>query len=446
MQLSAQQESALDKFFEWYASRDDLGIGENGRAWFTIHGPAGVGKTFLASEISDRFKHDYAGRIYPMAYAGKAASVMRKKGMINASTIHSKIYLPASEADEEADELQKQLDSGKLEGVELRRVIRRLEELRSPTWALRSPSPFKYQIINGYLDELLGAALVILDECSQANIQIRQDLLSFKVPVLVLGDPFQLPPVEGGGAFDSDPDVVLTEVHRQALESPVLQLATMAREGKLPAPGKYGESLVTTRNRINKELALSVEQIICGTNKSRRELNAEMRAFLGFSGDFPQKGERIICLRNNRKEGLLNGEIFPVFEDTRNKPVEDDVEDDDDEIDENDDDEIIEVKETKEKRGFVWIKINADGVPVKVHRECFDGRHEYLKAWDHARRSWANEFDFAYAITCHKAQGSEWESVLAFADMFRWSKAKNDFHRWLYTACTRASERVILAL
>ena len=61
---------------------------------------------------------------------------------------------------------------------------------------------------------------------------LGRDLLSFGKPVLVLGDPAQLPPVKGGGFFtEAEPDVMLTEVHRQAADNPIIRAvhATSAR-------------------------------------------------------------------------------------------------------------------------------------------------------------------------------------------------------------------------
>lgn len=147
------------------------------------------------------------------------------------------------------------------------------------------------------------------------------------------------------------------------------------------------------------------------------QLNEEIRQFHGFSG-LPKKGEKIICLRNNRIDGVLNGQIFELAEDVEDDPEE----------------------------TYLWMKLGFKDMSVKVHRECFDGHMDRIKSWDYRRRSRANEFDFAWAITVHKFQGSEADSVLLWADMFRWQKAREDFRRWLYTGITRAKERAVIAL
>ena len=83
--------------------------------------------------------------------------------------------------------------------------------------------------------------LIVLDEVSMVGDQMACDLMSFGKPILVVGDPGQLPPIQGEGAFTKDmPDVMLTEIHRQAAESAVIRLATMARQGEPIGFGRNG--------------------------------------------------------------------------------------------------------------------------------------------------------------------------------------------------------------
>src|SRR5919107_1831700 len=92
------------------------------------------------------------------------------------------------------------------------------------------------------------AALIVIDECSMVDAELGRDLMSFGVPVLVLGDPAQLPPVQGGGFFtEAEPDAMLTEVHRQARDNPIIRLSMAVREGERLALGQYGESRVIAR-------------------------------------------------------------------------------------------------------------------------------------------------------------------------------------------------------
>ncbi len=214
MILSPQQDDALVAVSRWLKT---AGTGRGGLV-FRLFGYAGTGKTTLAQKIAE----DVGGEVLFAAFTGKAAQVMRNRGCANARTIHSLIYRPRGEkAEEETGEMQ-------------------------PAFALNRSS------------EVKKAKLVIIDECSMVDEKLGLDLLSFGTPILVLGDPGQLPPVnsgEGGGGFFTEqaPDVMLTEIHRQARENPIIALAQDVREGGRPDYGRYGESRVISRDDIDAE-------------------------------------------------------------------------------------------------------------------------------------------------------------------------------------------------
>src|SRR5690606_31775138 len=131
---------------------------------------------------------------------------------------------------------------------------------------------------------------------------------SFGTPVLVLGDPAQLPPVSGGGFFTSDePDVMLTEVHRQAANNPIIQMSMLIRDGKALPEGSYGGSRVIDSGDLEQEDILSADQVLVGRNNTRRRYNTRIRELLGREGIVPVAGDTLVCLRNARKRGLLNG-------------------------------------------------------------------------------------------------------------------------------------------
>lgn len=387
MELSAEQSRALDAISAWLKSRD--------KPWFSLEGFAGTGKTTIAAHLAQTC----GLHIHAMAFTGKACSVLTKKGL-PAKTLHSTIYLPATERNEEAETLRAELDAA-ADQAKIRRIRNRLEDLQSPKFVLRPTSPF------------LPNSLIICDEMSMVGPQEAADLLSFNIPVLVLGDPGQLPPIDGKGYFNGKPDFLLTEIHRQAAESPVIRLAMLAREGRSLPQGPYSSSLVTTRRAVTKDLALSCSQIICGSNKARKELNVEMRAFRGFIGALPQKDERLICLRNNPKDGLLNGQMIDLAEDTQDHGGS-----------------CVTIKST-------------EGHNVLAHRKSFSDP-DALKAWSYPMRAKANEFDWAWACTGHKMQGSQVESALVWCDAFRYDR--DLFKKWLYTSITRAEEKVVVAL
>src|SRR3954453_15882830 len=191
MQLSPQQDDALQAVSRWMkAGRPQV---------FRLFGYAGTGKTTLARQIAEAVDGD----VLFAAFTGKAAQVMRNKGCANARTIHSLIYRPRGEKPEaETGEMQ-------------------------PAFSLNRASAVG------------KAKLIVVDECSMVDEALGRDLLSFGTPVLVLGDPGQLPPISGGGYFtNAEPDVVLTEVHRQARDNPIVQLAQTVREGGVPDYGR----------------------------------------------------------------------------------------------------------------------------------------------------------------------------------------------------------------
>src|ERR1700691_5070343 len=200
MEWSPQQYAALKAVSLWL-KRGEPQV-------FRLFGYAGTGKTTLARTIAD----DSDGDVLFGAFTGKAALVLRSKGCKDARTIHSLIYRP------------KDIDA------------------EVPTFVLNEESA------------AAKASLIVIDECSMVDEELGRDLLSFGKPVLVLGDPAQLPPVKGGGFFtDAEPDVMLTEVHRHAADNPIIRLSMIVREGGRLTPGAHGDSRVLRREAIDAE-------------------------------------------------------------------------------------------------------------------------------------------------------------------------------------------------
>lgn len=362
--LSAQQDQAIKDVKTWY---NDL----SGSQVFYLAGYAGTGKSTLAKLI----RGDVKGRVLYAAFTGKAALVMQRKGCFGASTIHSLIYRV-----EEGDGWQ-------------------------PSFVLNP------------LSEVKGAALVIVDECSMVDEQLGSDLLSFGTKVLVLGDPGQLPPVKGDGFFTArQPDFMLTEVHRQALDNPIIRMSMDIRAGKRLKVGQYGSSRVIRRAECTPDAILKADQVLCGLNKTRRSFNARIRQLKDMNDEGPQNGDKLICLRNNREKKLINGGIWEV------KSIED-----------NDKETITMLAESEDH-------IEAEPTSITVRKEFFHGQEDSL-TWND--RKGTDEFTYGYAITCHKSQGSQWDNVVIFDESSAFRElAKNH----LYTAVTRAASELTLVI
>ncbi len=196
--FTPHQDAALKAVDDWLKAKP----GRNGTPQvFRLFGFAGTGKTTLARHVADNVD----GEVKFAAFTGKAALVMRNKGCDGASTIHSLIYRARESGEEQ------------------------------PNFELWDDAPAS------------KAKLIVIDECSMVDAELGRDLLSFDCPLLVLGDPAQLPPIQGGGFFtETEPDVMLTEVHRQAEHDPIVRMSMDVREGRSLQPGQYG----LERNRV----------------------------------------------------------------------------------------------------------------------------------------------------------------------------------------------------
>lgn len=397
MKWSPQQADALDQVHRWFKDPRKKQV-------LNFQGVAGTGKTSIARHFAEGVE----GAVYFVTYTGKAAHVLRKKGCPEATTIHKLLYLPKDRSRNRLRSLERELLSLPDDASE--EIIRRLrkaiddekERLAKPAFSLNEESRAKF------------ASLIIVDECSMVGAKIGSDLVSLGVPIIALGDPAQLPPVKDTGFFDqTEPDILLTEIHRQAEGSPVIKLATMARNGKNIEHGDYGNGcLVIPRADMDKEMAMGVDQILVGKNTTRRQINKRMRDLYGLTGPLPEQTDKIVCLQNDHERGLLNGslwkvsDILPVDEDRATMLI-DPLDDDD-----------------------------AFSMSLDCHLHFFQGRDNQLPY--HERKE-AGQFDYGYALTTHKAQGSQWDSVLIFNE-WKYNHAKE----WLYTAITRAAERVII--
>lgn len=383
MNFSEKQGQAIKKVVAWYRG------GRSTPQIFRLFGFAGAGKTTLAKFI----RAELGTGIYG-CFTGKAALVLRSKGCADARTLHSLIYKP--DEDEETGKVHFEFNP------------------------------------DGPISE---AGLLIVDEVSMVGEELGMDCLRYGVKILVLGDPFQLPPIHGEGFFtDREPDVLLDEIHRQAADNPIIRMSMDIRLGRGLQPGEYGDSYVRRRSEMSKddiqEASMSADQVLCGINKTRNTVNARMRLLKGYDGaiqlpnDLGIKiqvtpGERLVCLKNNKEKGLLNGSLWTVTP----KPA------------------IGKPSDPLQALRFHVQSIDepdrTDQVDVYTHGEFFGGNPKENMDWREVKRY--DQFDFGQCLTVHKYQGSQ-SNIIALFDESRVFKEHQARH--LYTGITRAAEQV----
>lgn len=387
MELTQQQQDAVDKLRYF--------LRFSGQQVFHLHGTAGSGKSTVISHVLQN-----RSDIYFVAPTGKAAHVLRKKGIEQAQTLHSLLYQPA--------EVPVLDDKGS-------------PVLNPETGEVRTKVVFS----NSENCKLRDGGIVVVDEASMVSTQMAEDLLQHPVRVIAVGDPYQLPPVmsRGGRSLLSTdaPDVLLTEIHRSALESPVTALCNYVRQtGKLPSTdsAKNGSRIIPTARHYGGKVDVDRVQVIVGMHKTRHTINEMVRRSRGISSDdSPQKGERLICKVNDKEHGVFNGmQLTVVATHFTDNP------------------DIYEMELHTEEGGVVW-------APVWRHGFTRSG-DEKLANMSMRERGEALVMNFAYAITAHSAQGSEWDHIFVIDES---SVFRKDASKWLYTAVSRASETVTVA-
>lgn len=388
MILTDKQEAGLKIAVARYKAREP---------WTCISGYAGTGKSTLVKFIIAALNLRPEDVAY-VTFTGKAASVLRHKGCPNAMTAHKLLYY------------SKRMPSGKF--------------IFSPRKTLEG-----------------NYSLIVVDEISMLPNDLWELLLSHKKHVIALGDPFQIPPIDkkaDNHVLDT-PHIFLDEIMRQAQESEIIRLTMDIRDFKAPQYFKGNEIQVLRPSEVVDGMYGWADQIICATNRKRQEINDYMRQAAG-RGPEPELGDKIICCRNcwdildlSGENALVNGTIgtlgefeigmqdYPIF-------------------------------------GFPSVPVmraeilTADGIfqEVTMDYQMLKEGKPFLtsqQAYQIYRRPDLKnlepvDFNYGYAITGHRAQGSEWDKVLVFEERFPFDREEHA--RWLYTAATRASEKLVL--
>lgn len=384
IELSKEQKKILDTLFDWH--KDPMQS-----EFITLGGYAGTGKTTLIGYLRKQLhKENKKLRVAFCSYTGKAARVLRTK-LIEAktiypqdfcSTIHSLMYKPIED-----------------------------DKMVIIGWERRDEIKFD---------------LIIVDEASMVDKTIWDDLLDYQIPIIAVGDHGQLPPVKGKFNLMESPQLRLEEIHRQAKDNPIIKISTWARErGSIPF-GEYDYAVrkIDKKDPDNRDSIESLLRaynnetlVLCGYNFTRVKLNNYIRNAMERYEPVPKAGDRVICLRNNHMKEVYNGMIGTV------RSI----------MEENEDWYFSEVEMDGEDdvyKGLISQKQFNNPTLLNFSKK----RSTIMKG---------DLFDFGYALTVHKAQGSQAKRVILFEERFK-QMNDDDWCRWLYTAVTRAEEELFI--
>ncbi len=391
MELNRKQEEALRIAIDRYRA---------GEPYTVISGYAGSGKSTTITFIISALGLDPEKEVAYITFTGKASEVLRSKGCPNAMTAHRLLYY------------SKQLPNGKF---------------------IYRPRP--------RLDGLYK--LFIVDEVSMLPLDLWNLLLSHHVPVIACGDPFQLPPIskEQDNRVLEHPHIFLDEVMRQAKESDIIRLSMDIRAGKKIIPFNGNDVRVFKKTDSTMSMLNWADQVITATNKSREAINECMREQQG-RGPEPEIGDKVICCHNSwdfisdkGDNPLINGTIGYIDSFTlkdiayktrcSTKRVK-----------------VMMANISSESGIFANIPI--DYMALTIGEKALTPQEEYR-----IRKNLSNppppiEFNYGYAITGHRAQGSQWGKVLVVEEYFPFDKEEHD--RWVYTGITRSVDRLTLIL
>lgn len=385
--LSQDQKIALSKLLAWNNT-----ISQNAKfEYITLGGYAGTGKTTLISIFRKLIhKSNSSTKVAFCSYTGKGALVLKKTLIENeclykqdsVGTIHALIYDPIINA------------QGNIVG-----------------WKIK---------------DKINQNLIIIDEASMVDITIWNDLISFNIPIIAVGDQGQLPPINNNFNLMNKPNLILNQIHRQAKNNPIIKLSIDARETGIIKPGEYGKNIIKITNQSGENWDLINEYledynnetlVLCGYNNTRIKINNFIRLSLGFDIPEPQPQDRVICLRNNHKLGIYNG-MMGIIQN------------------------IYEWDENWYEAQIQMLDVN-QLYTGQIYAHQFNKPESINYTKDRKKVGDGDLFDFGYAITVHKSQGSQADRVILFEERFSKS-SEEDWKRWLYTAVTRAKKELII--
>lgn len=423
MTLSKDQLNAKQTILDWINSR-------NRRSFITLGGYAGTGKSSLIAEVRKALPRNW--KVAFCAYTGKASGVMKDK-LIAANAVNFNDYVGT---------------------------------IHSLCYHVRTDPDTGLNVFERKFH--IDYNLIIVDEASMVTEDIFRDLRMYGIPMLFVGDHGQLPPInksEDGSVFNlmENPMVKLEEVHRFGAQSTLLDLSIMARNGERVPFKQFDDKVAKVKETdplvndfiLNHLKDFSDGVCLCGTNNTRADVNQLIRVNYGIVQDMedkvPRVGDRVVCLRNNR--GLVN----PIYNGMLGK-IESISEISNQECDILNDawnmavsvDDGFVYKGMVNKHHFGELKYSTDGKEFITLRELMQMKttltikeRKMMRGKLGKRKLYFDAFDFGYCLTVHKAQGSEWGNVMLFEETSGYWD--DDYRRkWLYTAVTRSSDRLLI--
>lgn len=406
--LDTSQQNAVDAIGRWLHTDNQS---------FTMGGYAGTGKTTILRAVIEGMAN-----VVCATPTGKAAAVLQSKldgTGVEVGTLHSLIYKPHDVTEEMVAAAEKEVLALRAAGMDTTLAEKRVARL---TKKLEDGScEFSYH--DNHKPGTAGVGIIVVDESSMVDGKVEGHLRDYalerRAKILFVGDPGQLDPPSGGeGFFERNrPDVVLENIHRQNADSAILRLAHAIRHGE--KFDGWNDTDCVQGETDDLDALLDADQIITGKNITRRRLNRLIRKELGFSGKYPNQGERVICLRNEHGQGLINGVGGVAASDcAMNEYLE------------------LSMDLAYEDRHFTGLGI--DRFDFELYSRSDLTRRSDDGAWKAGPDA---QFDFGHAITVHKSQGSEWDHVLVWDDKMR-RFDKEARKRWIYTAATRAVKKL----
>ena len=393
---------------------------KSGEPIATFGGYAGTGKSTLITKIISELRKENKNYNFSfLSFTGKAANILKSKlifeSRINKNgykqdvdfigTIHSFMYKAKTTYD---NELKKYVITG---------------------WKKKTKS------------EIGPYSLIIIDEASMLPNYILNDLKTYEIQILAVGDHGQLPPV----TKDPDktniiqhPDIKLIKIHRQCENSPIIKLSQFVRDhGHIPNNTVFDKSVFKidwNHNKCqeiwNNELSFDKDMVcLCGFNYSRVVINEMIRNKFKFKENFPYSDERIICLKNDHKLGIMNGQMATL---------------------------MWSIGISKK---FMKVTIDLDDDMVDGYVDCVSSLTTYNQEYhdiyniQYTKKDKrilkeqgfkdVNYFDYGYCISIHKSQGGSWDMVVLFEQRGRnWSDEY--YAKWLYTGITRAKNKLMI--